>query len=45
MWAGIILGVIVLLLLIRLGYAHRWTGFRQYKVNGEVQPFRLSGTG
>jgi len=40
LWAGSIVGVIALLLLIRLGYAHRWTGFGQYKVNGEVQPFK-----
>jgi uncharacterized protein YjbI with pentapeptide repeats len=39
-WAGSIIGVVALLfLLIRLGYAYQWTGFGQYKVNGEVQPF------
>ncbi len=41
LWVGGIVGVIALLLiLIRLGYAYRWTGFGQYKVNGEVEPFK-----
>src|SRR5215217_3890326 len=40
-WAGgMILTLVVLVVLIRLGYAYRWTGFGQYKVNGEVQPFK-----
>jgi uncharacterized protein YjbI with pentapeptide repeats len=40
LWAVSIVGVVALLLLIRLGYAYRWTGFGLYKVNGEVQPFK-----
>ena len=40
LWAASIVGVVAVLLLIRLGYAYRWTGFGQYKVNGEVQPFK-----
>jgi uncharacterized protein YjbI with pentapeptide repeats len=44
LWTGRIVGVVALLflliLLIRLGYAYRWTGFGQYKVNGEVQPYK-----
>jgi hypothetical protein len=40
LWAGSIVGVIALLVLIRLGYAQRWPGFGQYKVNGEIQPFK-----
>jgi len=31
---------VVLLLLIRVAYTYRVTGFGQYKVNGEVQPFK-----
>jgi len=39
LWAVAIIGVVsLLLLLIWLGYAYRWTGFGQHKVNGEVQP-------
>jgi uncharacterized membrane protein len=38
--SGSILTLVVVLVLIRLGYAHRATGFGQYKVNGEVQPFK-----
>jgi hypothetical protein len=38
--SGSILTLIVVLVLIRLGYAYRATGFGQYKVNGEVQPFK-----
>jgi hypothetical protein len=39
LWAAAIVGVVVLLLLLtRLGYAYRWTGFGQYEVNGNVQP-------
>lgn len=37
---GSTLTLVVVLVLIRLGYAYRWTGFGQYKVNGEVQPFK-----
>jgi hypothetical protein len=41
LWAAAsIAGLAALLLLIRLGYAYRWTGFGQYTVNGEVQPFK-----
>lgn len=41
LWAvGGIVGVVALLVLIRFGYAERWTGFGQYNVNGEVQPFK-----
>jgi hypothetical protein len=43
LWAGSIVGVIALLVLIRLGYAQRWPGFGQYKVNGEIQPFKTLG--
>jgi hypothetical protein len=39
-WPAGIVGIVVLLLLIRLGYSNRVTGFGQYKVNGEVQPFK-----
>jgi hypothetical protein len=38
--SGSILTLVVVLVLIRLGYAYRATGFGQYKVNGEVQPFK-----
>ena len=39
LWTGgIIVTLVVLVVLIRLGYAYHWTGFGQSKVNGEVQP-------
>ena len=38
--SGSILSLVIVLVLIRLGYAYRATGFGQYKVNGEVQPFK-----
>jgi hypothetical protein len=38
--SGSILTLVVVLVLIRLGYAYRATGFGQYKVNGEVQSFK-----
>jgi hypothetical protein len=36
--SGIILTLVIVIVLIRLGYAYRVTGFGQYKVDGEVQP-------
>jgi hypothetical protein len=37
--SGSILTLVVVLVLIRFGYAYRATGFGQYEVNDEVQPF------
>jgi hypothetical protein len=39
-WAGGFVSIVVVVLLVRLGYSYRVTGFGQYKVNGEVQPFK-----
>src|SRR5829696_945528 len=38
LWAGSIVGVVAVLLLIRLGYTYPWTGFGESKVNEAVQP-------
>ena len=38
LWAGSIVGVVAVLLLIRLGYTYPWTGFGKSKVNEAVQP-------
>jgi hypothetical protein len=38
LWAGSIVGVVAVLLLIRLGYIYPWTGFGKSKVNEAVQP-------